>query len=80
MRALTTKEMVVLYRATRGCLLVGGAVMLVGGLWYFVTPILFHLNNPLTALGLFPAYIGGMLIIVAAAMKEDWFTNARRYW
>jgi len=80
MRALTTKEMTALYRVTRGCLLATGVFLLAGGLWYFATPIIFHLNNPLTALGIFPAYIGGMLIIVGAAMKEDWFTNARRYW
>jgi uncharacterized membrane protein YvlD (DUF360 family) len=80
MRALTSREMALVFRVTRSCFLGGGALLVVFGLWYIVTPILYHLSNPLLTIGIFPAYIGGMLILVGAAMKEDWFTAARRYW
>jgi hypothetical protein len=80
MRALTTREMALVYRVTRSTFFAGGSVLLAIGLWYVASPIVYHVDNPLIALGIFPMYIGGMLVLLGAAMKEDWFTNARRYW
>jgi predicted membrane channel-forming protein YqfA (hemolysin III family) len=72
--------MVMLFRITRTGLLFGGSILAAGGIWYWLGPVVYHVENPLSPLGIFPLYIGGMLILIAAAMKEDWFTNARRYW
>jgi hypothetical protein len=59
--------------------LVGGG--LVGyGLWYFVTRYLSNPSSPSFWLGMLPTYLGAMLLLAATAMKEDWFTNARKYW
>ncbi len=80
MRAFTSSEMIMLYRVARTCFFVGGAGLLTYGAWFLVYPTVYHVNNPLALVGILPIYIGGMLILVAAAMKEDWFTNARRYW
>jgi hypothetical protein len=80
MRALSTQEMVMVFRLTRSCLFAGGAGLFGFGLWYVLEPMIYNVGNPLSSLGIFPIYVGGMLILIALAMKEDWFTNARRYW
>jgi uncharacterized membrane protein HdeD (DUF308 family) len=80
MRSLSTKEMVLVFRVARSCFFGGGSVLLVFGAWYLASPLVYHVDNPVALLGIFPIYIGGMLILVAFAMKEDWFTDARRYW
>ncbi len=80
MRALTSKEMALVYRVARSCFFGAGSVLCAFGIWYSVEPFFYHINNPLATLGIFAIYIGVMLILIAMAMKEDWFTNARRYW
>ena len=80
MRAFTPREMVMLYRATRGVFILGGIVLIGYGAWYIAGPFITGAENPISWFGVFPIYVGAMLILVAIAMKEDWFTNARRYW
>jgi uncharacterized membrane protein HdeD (DUF308 family) len=81
MKALTTTEMVMLYKFTKSSMIAGGIFLLGYGAWWLVGPILTQAaSNPLWLFGIFPLYVGAMLILVALAMKADWFTNARRYW
>ena len=80
MRALTSDEMTLLYRFTKTAMFVGGAILLGYGVWWLSSPIIFHTSNPIYLFGIFPLYVGVMIILIALAMKEDWFTNARRYW
>jgi uncharacterized membrane protein HdeD (DUF308 family) len=81
MKALTNTEMVMLYKFTKSSMIAGGIFLLGYGSWWLVGPIVTQASsNPLWLFGIFPLYVGAMLILVALAMKEDWFTNARRYW
>ena len=50
------------------------------GAWFFVDTFLIDPKNAGFWLGMLPIYIGCMMILVSLAMKEDWFTNARKYW
>ena len=72
--------MVFLYKFTKGAMFVIGIVLVGYGIWWLVDPIVFHLKSPLWLIGIFPVYVGAMLMLIALAMKEDWFTNARKYW
>jgi uncharacterized membrane protein HdeD (DUF308 family) len=80
MRALTSSEMALLYKFTKATMIVGGVILLGYGAWWLSSPIIYHTNAPLYIFGIFPIYVGAMVILIALAMKEDWFTNARRYW
>lgn len=81
MRILTSREMILLYKLTKTAMFLGGIVLLGDGAWWLATPYLLRIaSGPLWLFGIFPMYVGSMLILVALAMKEDWFTNARRYW
>lgn len=68
-----------LYKISRFIFVATGIILIVYG-----SSILSHLflvaNAGISLIGIFPIYVGGMLLIVAAAMKEDWFTNTRKYW
>jgi uncharacterized membrane protein HdeD (DUF308 family) len=79
-RALTTSEMALLYKFAKSSMIVAGIVLLGFGSWWLLVPIIYHASAPLYLFGIFPIYIGAMIILIALAMKEDWFTNARRYW
>lgn len=80
MRAFTTKEMASLFKITR-TIFVGAGLVLIGyGGWDLISPFAMGMSNPMSWFGMFPLYVGAMLILIAAAMKEDWFTDARRYW
>lgn len=81
MRAFTSSEMMQLYRFTKSLMLTGGAILLGYGTWWLASPLILHVTtDTLWLFGIFPIYVGAMLILIAIAMKEDWFTNARRYW
>jgi uncharacterized membrane protein HdeD (DUF308 family) len=80
MRALTSNEMILLYRFTKTAMFAGGVILLGYGGWWLSSPFVFHTNSPIYLFGIFPVYVGAMVILIALAMKEDWFTNARRYW
>ncbi len=77
LRAFTTKEMGNLYRLTKAIFVFGGIILIAYGSWDLLQPFA---NGQISLFGIFPLYVGAMLILIAAAMKEDWFTNARRYW
>ena len=81
LRAFTLSEMIFLYKFTKGAMIGGGFALLGYGAWWLASPFLLHLtNDPLWLFGILPTYVGAMFILIALAMKEDWFTNARRYW
>ena len=80
MRALELRKKKALYSFTKVVLVVVGAVLVVSGCWYLLSQYLAAPNNPEFWFGLFPAYIGAMMILISIAMKLDWFTDARRFW
>ena len=80
MRAFTSNEMILLYRFTKTAMIAGGVILLGYGAWWLASPFVFHTSDSLYLFGIFPVYVGAMVILIALAMKEDWFTNARRYW
>jgi len=69
-----------LYKLAKSSMIVGGLGLLAYGLWDLLSPIFSRTYSSLYLFGIFPIYVGAMLILIAIAMKEDWFTNARRYW
>ena len=80
LRPLQQSEKKSLYKFTKVALCVLGAVLIVYGCWYLVSQYLSAPNNPEFWLGIFPAYIGSMMILISLAMKLEWFTDARRFW
>ena len=80
MRALELRKKKALYSFTKVVLVVVGVVLVVSGCWYLVSQYLEAPNNPEFWFGLFPAYIGAMMILISIAMKLEWFTDARRFW
>lgn len=80
MRAFTSKELGNLYRLTKGSFIVGGMILIGYGALGIAGAFAPRAGEQVSWFGIFPIYVGAMLILFAAAMKEDWFTNARRYW
>lgn len=80
MRAFTAREMGNLYRLTKGSFIVGGMLLISYGALGLAEAFAARAGVQVSWFGIFPVYVGAMLILFAAAMKEDWFTNARRYW
>jgi uncharacterized membrane protein HdeD (DUF308 family) len=72
--------MALLYKFTKSSMIVAGFILLAYGTWWLSFPIIRHDITPLYLFGIFPIYVGAMIILIALAMKQDWFTNARRYW
>lgn len=75
-----TLNMRKLYRFAKVAVAFGGSVLVAYGLWLMTRPFFFPDVGPGFWFGLFPLYLGAMMILVSLAMKEDWFTNARKYW
>jgi len=80
LRPFGPAEMRRVYRFTRLTFVLAGLFLDTYGAWFFVTMFLSQRNEESYWLGLLPIYIGAMMILVSLAMKEDWFTNARKYW
>lgn len=76
----TAPDMRRLYRFARVAVAFGGGVLVAYGIWLMMSPFFFPEVDPGFWFGLFPLYLGAMMILVSLAMKEDWFTNARKYW
>lgn len=72
--------MVFLYKFTKGISIAIGVSLIGFGSWVLIDTLVFGVANSLWLIAIFPIYIGAMLILVALAMREDWFTNARKYW
>ncbi len=80
MRPLNEREKIRVYNFTKMALLLAGVVLLLYGIWYILSEYIASPGNPSFWLGLFPAYIGSMMILVSIAMKLEWFTDVRRFW
>lgn len=80
MRPLLTQEKIRLYKFAKGTAIVLGAGLVGVGLWELVTSLISDPGSSSSWFGIFPIYIGAMLMLIAAAMTVDWFTNMRRYW
>ncbi|HZW57832.1 MAG TPA: hypothetical protein VFF30_16200 [Nitrososphaerales archaeon] len=80
MKAFGRVEMRRLYRFTKATLLVFGGLLIAYGTWFFLGSLLSNPDDGAFWLGILPIYVGSMMIIISLAMKEDWFTNARKYW
>jgi hypothetical protein len=79
-RPLELHEKKALYTFTKAMLIVLGSALLVYGTWFFISRFLGSPHNPEFWFGIFPAYLGCMMILVSIAMKIEWFTDARRFW
>jgi|GEM_PF-1738940 cytochrome c biogenesis protein CcdA len=80
MRALSREDKIRLYRFTKTVTFVLGTGLLIYGSWLLVSQRISEPERLSSWFGIFPIYVGAMLVLVGAAMKEDWFTNARKYW
>jgi hypothetical protein len=80
LRPLKDNEKRALYNLTKAALLVVGLGMTAYGLWFFVSQYLKSPGNSDYWFGIFPAYLGSMMVLISFAMKLEWFTDARRFW
>lgn len=80
MRPLEQREKESIYKFSKGTLFVAGAFLVGFGCWYFVTFLISDPHSLQYWFGIFPAYIGAMMILFGFAMRLEWFTDARRFW
>lgn len=80
MRPLEYAEKTRLYRFTKTLLVVLGAFLVVYGGWYIALGLITNSRDSGHWFGLFPAYVGSMMILISLAMRIEWFTDARRFW
>ncbi|MDG6905260.1 MAG: hypothetical protein JRN20_05680 [Nitrososphaerota archaeon] len=80
MREVELKKKKALYRFTKTVLMIAGAFLLIYGCWFIISQLITVPRNPVFWFGIFPGYVGGMMILISIAMKLEWFTNARRFW
>jgi hypothetical protein len=69
-----------LYKFTKMLLVIAGIFLLVLGSWYLAGGLLGFGHDPEFWFGIFPAYVGVMMILISLAMRIEWFTDARRFW
>jgi len=79
LRVLAREEKIRLYKFVRAAAAIFGAALVIFGTWELVSSLLANPRNLSSWFGIFPVYVGAMILLIAAAIKEDWFTNARRY-
>jgi hypothetical protein len=80
LRPLELEEKTALYRFTKGILVLLGVFLIVYGAWFIGSGLLQNSHDSGYWFGLFPAYVGSMMILISLAMKIEWFTDARRFW
>jgi hypothetical protein len=80
LRALELSEKKALYRFSKYMLVVLGGLLITYGCWFLISQYLAAPSNPEFWFGIFPAYIGSMMILISIAMKLEWFTDARKFW
>ncbi|MGI0091675.1 MAG: hypothetical protein ACREBS_08200, partial [Nitrososphaerales archaeon] len=73
MRPLDLDEKKTLYNFTKTVLLVSGILLTIYGGWFLVSQFITAPHNPEFWFGLFPGYIGSMMILISLAMKLEWF-------
>jgi hypothetical protein len=80
MRPLEHREKTALYKFTKGILISLGVFLIIYGGWYVGYGLLQDPHNSQYWFGIFPAYVGSMMILISLAMRIEWFTDARRFW
>ncbi|MDG6905702.1 MAG: hypothetical protein JRN20_07960 [Nitrososphaerota archaeon] len=80
MRPLEQREKESIYKFSKGTLFAAGIFLVAFGCWYFVAQLIAEPQNLGYWFGVFPAYLGAMMILFGFAMKLEWFTDARRFW
>jgi hypothetical protein len=80
LRPLEFGEKRALYRFTKAILVIAGIFLLILGGWYLAGGLIGGEHSPEFWFGIFPAYIGVMMILISMAMRIEWFTDARRFW
>jgi hypothetical protein len=80
LRPLELNEKKVLYKFTKTVLIIAGAFLVGYGAYLMINGLVLDPSNQQYLFGLFPAYIGGMMILLSLAMRIEWFTDARRFW
>ena len=80
MRPLELEEKKALYKFTKTILVLTGSFLIVYGCYILASGLLSSSHDPGFWFGIFPAYIGSMMILMSLAMKVEWFTDARRFW
>jgi hypothetical protein len=80
MRPIELQKKRQLYKFTKTLMIALGASLIVYGGWYFATSLVENPSSLQYWFGIFPAYVGSMMILVSLAMKVEWFTDARRFW
>jgi hypothetical protein len=79
-RPLELSEKKALYRFTKGLLALAGIFLVGLGGWYIANGLLADDRTGQFWIGIFPAYVGAMMILISLAMRIEWFTDARRFW
>jgi len=80
LRPLEFAEKKTLYRFSKSILILAGAFLVLYGGWYAVDGFLSSPGSSQFWFGIFPAYVGSMMILISLAMRIEWFTDARRFW
>jgi len=80
LRPLELAEKKALYKFTKAVLIVAGVFLLALGGWYLAGGLVGGGRTGQFWIGIFPAYVGGMMILISLAMRIEWFTDARRFW
>jgi len=69
-----------LYRFTKIVLVITGIFLIAYGAYVLLSGFFLSPGNYQFWIGIFPAYLGSMMILISLAMKVEWFTDARRFW
>jgi len=80
LRPLELGEKKTLYKFSKAILVLAGATLIFYGGWYLVDGLLQSPHSSQYWFGIFPAYVGSMMILISLAMRIEWFTDARRFW
>jgi len=80
LRPLELGEKETLYKFSKTILILAGVSLIVYGGWYAIDGLLQNPHGAQFWFGIFPAYIGSMMILISLAMRIEWFTDARRFW
>jgi hypothetical protein len=77
---LEHEEKKALYRLAKLMLMAVGAVLIAYGGFILFSGLFLGPQNGQYWFGIFPIYLGSMMILISLAMKVEWFTDTRRFW
>jgi uncharacterized membrane protein YhdT len=80
LRPLELAEKKALYRLTKTVLVVLGLLLIAYGAWFLLSGMFYDPHDVDLWFGIFPVYLGAMMILISLAMKIEWFTDARKFW